>query len=845
MPLLLAGILTIVCTVFAFYLDKKTRVGKWRSAQKQVLYGIMFGLVAVFATEIGSVTIGGATINCRDAGIVISGLIFGPWAALVSCAIAAIDRFFICTIVFGIGSYTQVACTIATVFAGVISAIFYAIIFKKHRPYVIHAVVFIIVVEVIHMVLIPLTHLSDLETANMVMVEIFVPIAVSNIAVGALSVLITSIMSIKFSGHKIRDVIKSKDIFFSQDLFFSFQFWLLLVIIVAFAANIFVISRLYSVMSLENSENKYESELQIMKSLIYQDYGLFQNMPPEKIACIYAHQWSDEKVVAFEVADSTGAIISENPRFPDLGYEMMNHRELQMFKIRQGSDNIYTMYINVGSAKLISYSYEKYEMYLPYFTTSMTSFIQILIFGLLMFAVFILLKLLVGNNLNKINKSLEEITQGNLEEHVDVYSHKEFAALSDRINATVDTLKKYIEDEANRYKEEFEMAKQIQLSALPNVFPPFPNDPEIDFYAKYKPAKIIGGDFYDYYFVSRNKLAFLIADVSGKGVPAAMFMMRAKTSFRVFADKYNVAGDVLESVNNYLCENNEMGMFVTAWFGMVDIITGELEYASAGHNPPFIVNAEGKKPFTLPNKPELVLGAMENISYTTNTYKLAPGEKLMLYTDGIVEAHNINSELWGEESFIKSLDHHRDLDIRDLCENISYEVDAFSAGKEQFDDYSLLCFIYKGAQETIKQVQNMWDSEITVFSKTECVNKVIECCEETLRLSNAPAKFVQMFDVCIDEIFSNIVKFSYNRPNEYISVRIEIDESGDRNSVKIIFVDTGPRFNPLDQSAPDITLSAEEREIGGLGIFMVREMTDEMYYEYKSLANWLTLIKYY
>lgn len=748
--------------------------------------------------------------------------------------------------IFGIGSYTQLACSIATLFAGCFSALFSAIIFSKHRPYVIHAVVFIIVTEVIHMLLIPLTHLGDLETANMIMVEIFVPIVISNMAVAAISMFITSVMEIHYSGHKLTDVLKSRDIFFSQDLFFSFQFWLLLVIIVAFAANIFIISSLYNVMSLENSENKYESELQIMKSLIYQDYGLFQNREPEEIACIYARQWTDEKVVAFEVCDENGKIISDNPRFPELGYEMMNHNELKMFKIRQGSDNLYTMYINVGKAKLISYSYEKYEMYLPYFTASMTSFIQILIFGLLMFAVFILLKLLVGNNLNKINYSLEQITKGNLDEHVDVYSHKEFAALSDSINATVDTLKKYIEEEANRYKEEFEMAKQIQLSALPNVFPPFPNDPEIDFYAKYKPAKIIGGDFYDYYYVSKNRLAFLIADVSGKGVPAAMFMMRAKTSFRVFADKKNNPADVLEAVNNYLCENNEAEMFVTAWFGMVDIITGELEYSSAGHNPPYVVNAKDKKPFILDTKPALVLGAMPNISYPNNYYKFNPGEKLMLYTDGIVEAHNIDSQLYGEDKFVDSLENHKELSIRDLCENIAFEVDEFAAGKEQFDDYSLLCFIYKGIHDIVPTDQDFWESEITVFSKTECVTKVIECCEDTLKYSNAPANFVQMFDVCIDEIFSNIVKYSYKRPNEYVSVRVEVDEKDPNNKfAKIIFVDTGPRFNPLDQASPDTTLSAEEREIGGLGIFMVREIMDDLQYEYKSLANWLTLVKYY
>lgn len=695
------------------------------------------------------------------------------------------------------------------------------------------------------MILIPFTHMADIETAIMVMVGIFGPILISNIIVSAICVFVTSLMEIRYSGHKIRDVIKSKDIFFSQDLFYSFQFWLLLVIIVAFAANIFIISRLDNKMSLESSENKYQSELKIMKSLIYQDYGYFHDVPPEQLACIYADQWSDEKVVAFEVADKDNKIISSNAKFPDLGEFLEDKDELNLSKVKSGDETLYVMYIKIGDAKMISYSYEKYEMYLTYFTSSMTVFIQILIFGLLMFAVFVLLKLLVGNNLNKINKSLNEITQGNLEEHVDVYSHKEFADLSDSINATVDTLKKYIEEEANRYKEEFEMAKQIQLSALPNVFPPFPNDPEIDFYAKYKPAKIIGGDFYDYYYIGKNRLAFLIADVSGKGVPAAMFMMRAKTAFRVFADKKDNPADVLEAVNNYLCENNEAEMFVTAWVGMVDIGTGMLEYSSAGHNPPVLINSETGDVKFIENKPALVLGAMENQIYSNFSLVMKPGEKLMLYTDGIIESHDVDNNLYGEENFFNALKKHKDYSIRDLCENVAFAVDEFSMGQEQFDDYSLLCFIYNGNQAASGLRDDYWESEITVFSKTESVNKVMERCEETLAYSNAPKKFIQLFDVCIDEIFSNIVKFSYDRPNEYISVRIEIDERSDKKFVRLTFVDTGPRFNPLDQSAPDITLSAEEREIGGLGIFMVREMMDEMNYEYKSLANWLTLTKYY
>ena len=140
-------------------------------------------------------------------------------------------------------------------------------------------------------------------------------------------------------------------------------------------------------------------------------------------------------------------------------------------------------------------------------------------------------------------------------------------------------------------------------------------------------------------------------------------------------------------------------MFVTAWFGMVDINTGKVMCGSAGHNPPALINDETGEVKYLDYKPQLVLGAMQNIAYKNYIFQMKENEKLMLYTDGIVEAHDVNNKLYGEERFLKSMETHKDLNIRDLCENLAFEVDEYSKGQEQFDDYSLLCFTYKGAQE--------------------------------------------------------------------------------------------------------------------------------------------------
>ena len=504
----------------------------------------------------------------------------------------------------------------------------------------------------------------------------------------------------------------------------------------------------------------------------------------------------------------------------------------------------YVMYTNCEDFIIVQYSIEKYEMFTPHLNASFIMFLQILVFGLMMFSVFMLLKKLVGENLQKINESLEAITSGNLDKKVDVYSHKEFAALSDRINATVDTLKDYIQAEANRFKEDFEMARQIQLSALPNVFPPFPDNKEIDLHAKYQSAKEVGGDFYDYYFVNKNTLAFLIADVSGKGIPAAMFMMRAKTAIRVFAEKHLDAAKALEATNDYLNENNEAELFVTCWLGFVNTETGLMQFATAGHNPPALINDKTGKVQFLEAPISLVLGGMEGIKYKNAEYQLQPGEKLLLYTDGITEAHNVKSELYGDDTILEFAKANLKADVTTMCDNLFQDVENFAGEADQFDDETVLAFIYNGKPK--KKVENLFETEISVFAKTENVTRICDRVEEILPQTNAPADFTPKFCVAIDEIFSNIVKYGYKDESKYVTVRVQVDERDvKKKAVKVTFVDAADRFNPLGECAPDVTLSAEEREIGGLGIYMVRKLMDDVFYIYKDKANNLTIVKYF
>lgn len=324
-----------------------------------------------------------------------------------------------------------------------------------------------------------------------------------------------------------------------------------------------------------------------------------------------------------------------------------------------------------------------------------TMIMQVVIFVSLFIMIYLLVKRLVVNNIYRINDSLSEITEGNLETVVDVRTHVEFEELSDDINSTVDTLKRYIADAKARIEAELVLAKAIQHSALPSVFPPYPNRKDFEICADMYTAKEVGGDFYDFYFVNEDTLAFLIADVSGKGIPAAMFMMTAKTLIKSYAESGMSVEEVFTQANAKLSEGNDSGMFVTAWMGYIDLKTGRISYANAGHNPPLVRHGDGSYEY-LKSRPGLVLAGMEGIRYRSNEVELQPGDVLFLYTDGVTEANNSSEELYGTERLKELLDSNADKDAEHICEVVKADVDLFADGAEQFDDITMLCVRYSG-----------------------------------------------------------------------------------------------------------------------------------------------------
>jgi serine phosphatase RsbU (regulator of sigma subunit) len=249
--------------------------------------------------------------------------------------------------------------------------------------------------------------------------------------------------------------------------------------------------------------------------------------------------------------------------------------------------------------------------------------------------------------------------------------------------------------ESSRLETELNMASNIQSSMLPSIYPAFPERPEFDIYASMDPAKEVGGDFYDFFLIDDDHLGLVMADVSGKGVPAALFMMASKIIIANNAKIGKDAAQVLTDANNAICTNNPEEMFVTVWLGILELSTGKLTSANAGHEYPAVMqNGEFE---LLKNKHGFVIGGMEGVRYKQFELFLKPGDKIFLYTDGVPEATDKNSELFGTDRMIIALNQNTSASPKETLSNVRAAVDAFVGDAEQFDDLTMLCLEYRGA----------------------------------------------------------------------------------------------------------------------------------------------------
>ena len=394
--------------------------------------------------------------------------------------------------------------------------------------------------------------------------------------------------------------------------------------------------------------------------------------------------------------------------------------------------------------------------------------------------------------------------------------------------------------EKERINAELTLASSIQAHMLPCIFPPFPEHDEFEIYATMTPAKEVGGDFYDFYMIDDKHLAVVIADVSGKGVPAALFMVIAKTLIKNQAQMGQEVNDVFTVVNQLLCEGNDAGLFVTAWMGILDLTSGLLTFANAGHNPPLLKQKDGNFTY-LKSRPGLVLAGMEGIKYRKNELLMEPGDRLFLYTDGVTEATDASNQLYGEERLSGFMNGHVEDTAENVLHGLKQDIDRFVGEAPQFDDITMLMLDFKKKNEGDTLDEIVFSKERVFPAEDEALSEVLGFVEEELSRHDCPMKTIMQITVALEEIFVNVAHYAY--PESKGEVRIGIAFEENNKEVIFRFTDQGIPFDPLAKPDPDVTAGADEREIGGLGIFMMKKTMDEVSYRYENERNILTMKK--
>ena len=389
------------------------------------------------------------------------------------------------------------------------------------------------------------------------------------------------------------------------------------------------------------------------------------------------------------------------------------------------------------------------------------------------------------------------------------------------------------ERETQRTKEliegELRVARDIQMSIIPKIFPPFPERPEFDVFAVLEPAKEVGGDLYDFFLLDDDHLCFTVGDVSGKGVPASLYMAVTKTLIKAKADIKLSPDEILYQVNNELCEDNDSGMFVTEFLGILTISTGELVFSNGGHNNPYLRRRNGEVA-PLPKAPGVALGVMEDFEYFCASVQLEAGDSLVLYTDGVTEAMNPAGDLLREERLENIL---RELNGKTAQEDVGHILNStrqFMNGADQADDITILIIKYFGQKLLAYRLKNE-------LAEIEALALAVE---SFAAANNLPEQVVFQVNLCLDELLTNTISYGFPQGGEH-EITVEIVLQG--GALVITTHDGGLAFNPLERAEADTSQSIEERPIGGLGIHLVRKMMDEIEYRRESGQNVLVMKK--
>ena len=396
-------------------------------------------------------------------------------------------------------------------------------------------------------------------------------------------------------------------------------------------------------------------------------------------------------------------------------------------------------------------------------------------------------------------------------------------------------------------RNELNIATRVQQSLLP---------PNVELSSAYKiwggmwPAKEVGGDFYDFFPLDDHRLAIAIADVSGKGVPAALFTVMARTMLHASAAFLNSPGKALSVINNFLESNNDEGLFVTVFYGILDIQTGKFRYANGGHNPPIILDSKGAR--SLETTSGMVLAMFRNILYKDTEIDLEPDARLVMLTDGIPEAFNAEEEAFGDDRLLKTIEALPENSTpEEDVEFIVNTVNKFVGDAPQFDDIACVVFRFKEFFEAVRRKSEAesesgdQDSsaklELTIDTDLAELSRIADEIEEHGKANNWPNEWLFNVNLSLDELVTNVINYGYAEGETTKNIQLTLKVVN--GSLWVVLVDDGIEFDPFsDAPAPDTDAPLEERQIGGLGIFFVKSLVNETDYTRKDGKNYTTLI---
>ena len=387
---------------------------------------------------------------------------------------------------------------------------------------------------------------------------------------------------------------------------------------------------------------------------------------------------------------------------------------------------------------------------------------------------------------------------------------------------------KNLSEKKEKMENELNIARSIQMSMIPKTFPPFPDRDDLDISAVIVPAKEVGGDLYDY-FIRDGKLYFCIGDVSGKGVPAALVMAVTRSLFHSVATHEHTSAHIVNTMNKSMSEMNDSNMFVTFFCGILNLEDGHLDFCNAGHNAPVIISGARKELELIPNLP---LGIMEDFIFKSQHTVLKDDDALFLYTDGLTEAENINQDLFGEERMMDVLSTRRD--STNHLKAMAKAVKQFVGDAPRSDDLTMLFIHY------IKSEPGVLKRHLTLENEIGQISRLSKFISNIATSRGLDENLAMNINLAMEEAVTNSIMYAYP---EGTRGEIEVDARVDDDTIEFTIADCGMEFDPTARPEPDINAGAEERPIGGLGIFLVKNIMDSVSYIREKDTNILRLIK--